>query len=307
MVEKIVVAVNGGAESEAALSWALQRAKTGPVTLDITTVIEMSSAAPPDAEQTLRPLYERVLREAVQRAEAEAPSATTSGSIRRGTPRMELLYASARADLLVVGTHEATGVFHGILPHQLAAAARCPVVVVPAKWKAPGGPVVVGANDDDTSQVAIDVAALEAKRLGRELLVVHTWHIPAANLLGLIGIGPDPHSTVGGKHQEILDRCVARVREKHPDLVVRAELLQGPAALELVNAAESADLIVVGTHRRGAMPGLLLGSVTHDVLVNMPCPVMVVPHPDEEPLRVRLDRASKKAAEEGREPDLDLY
>jgi nucleotide-binding universal stress UspA family protein len=306
MVERIVVAVNGGAESDAALSWALARAKTGQATLDITTVIEMSSAAPVDAEQTLRPLYERVLQEAVARAEAEAPSAATSGSIRRGTPRLELLYASARADLLVVGTHEATGVFHGILPHQLAAAARCPVVVVPAKWTSSGGPVVVGANDDETSQVALDVAAREAERLARELLVVHTWHIPAANLLGLIGIGPDPHSTVGVKHQEILDRCVAGVAKKHPDLPVRAQLLQGPAALELVNAAESAELIVVGTHRRGAVPGLLLGSVTHDVLVNMPCPVMVVPHPDEEPLRVRLNRASERAAQEG-EPDLDLY
>jgi len=307
MVEKIVVAVNGGAESEAALTWALARAKTAPAALDITTVIEMSSSAPPDAEQTLRPLYEEVLREAVQRAEAEAPGVATTGSIRRGTPRLELLYASARADLLVVGTHEATGVFHGILPHQLAAAARCAVVVVPAKWRSTAGPVVAGANDDETSQVALDVAAREAERLGRELLVVHTWHIPATNLLGRIGIGPDPHSTVGVKHQEILDRCVARISEKHPDLTVRAQLIEGPAALELVNAAESADLIVVGTHRRGAVPGLLLGSVTHDVLVNMPCPVMVVPHPDEEPLRVRLDRASERATAEGREPDLDLY
>ncbi|WP_108248597.1 universal stress protein [Planctomonas deserti] len=307
MVEKIVVAVNGGAESDAALSWAIERAKSAPAALDITTVIEMSNQAPPDAEQTLRPLYERVVQDAVQRAEAEAPSVASSGSIRRGTPRQELLYASARADLLVVGTHEATGVFHGILPHQLAAAARCAVVVVPAKWTSQAGPVVVGANDDDTSQVALDVAAREAERLGRELLVIHTWHIPAANLLGRIGIGPDPHSTVGVKHQEILDRCVARIAERHPNLPVRAQLLEGPAALELVNAAESADLIVVGTHRRGAVPGLLLGSVTHDVLVNMPCPVMVVPHPDEEPLRVRLERASEKATAEGREPDLDLY
>jgi len=307
MVERVVVAVNGGAESDAALTWALQRAGSVPVALDITTVIEMSSTPPPDAEQTLRPLYERVLREAVGRAEAEAPSATTSGSVRRGSPRTELLYASAGADLLVVGTHEATGVFHGILPHQLAAAARCPVVIVPAKWTSPGGPVVVGANDDDTSQVALDVAASEAERLGRELLVVHTWHIPAANLLGLIGIGPDPHSTVGVKHQEILDRCVARIAGRHPGLAVRAELREGPAALELVTAAETAELVVVGTHRRGAVPGLLLGSVTHDVLVNMPCPVMVVPHPDEEPLRVRLDRASERATAEGREPDLDLY
>ena len=38
-------------------------------------------------------------------------------------------------------------------------------------------------------------------------------------LLGRIGIGPDPHSTVGVKHREILDRCVAWAKaQPHPEV-----------------------------------------------------------------------------------------
>jgi nucleotide-binding universal stress UspA family protein len=40
--------------------------------------------------------------------------------------------------------------------------------------------------------------------------------------------------------------------------------------------AESADLVVVGTHGRGTIGRLLLGSVSDHVVRNAPCPVLVV-------------------------------
>ena len=40
--------------------------------------------------------------------------------------------------------------------------------------------------------------------------------------------------------------------------------------------AESADLIVVGSHGRGTVGRFLIGSVSDHVVRNAPCPVLVV-------------------------------
>jgi nucleotide-binding universal stress UspA family protein len=52
----------------------------------------------------------------------------------------------------------------------------------------------------------------------------------------------------------------------------------GPAGESIVDVAEAeaADLIVVGTHDRGAVGRLFLGSVSDHVVRHARCPVMVV-------------------------------
>jgi len=50
----------------------------------------------------------------------------------------------------------------------------------------------------------------------------------------------------------------------------------GPAAT-ILRAAESADLVVVGSRGRGGLKGLFLGSVSRQVVHHSPCPVLVVP------------------------------
>ncbi len=58
-----------------------------------------------------------------------------------------------------------------------------------------------------------------------------------------------------------------------------AEFLEtGKPASRIVEVAKnwSADLIVMGSHGRGKVQGLLLGSVSEGVLHHAPCPVLVV-------------------------------
>jgi nucleotide-binding universal stress UspA family protein len=56
----------------------------------------------------------------------------------------------------------------------------------------------------------------------------------------------------------------------------RVEAVEGPAGDVLVRAAEGAELLVVGGRGRGALRGMLLGSVALHCVLHAPCPVLVL-------------------------------
>ena len=59
---------------------------------------------------------------------------------------------------------------------------------------------------------------------------------------------------------------LATLAERYPDLVVERKIVQSPPVAALLQAAENADTIVVGSRGRGGIQRLLLGSVSHGVL-----------------------------------------
>jgi len=278
MVERVIVAVDGGPASRAALDWALARAEDVPLSLELTTVVELGWSPVGGPEDDFQPVYERALAEATRFVAQNVPGVKATGVVRRGVPVDELVRASSAADLLVIGTNKTSalvGAVHGTLPLRLAAHAHSAVVVVPAGWVAGGNRVVVGIEDDGTMDAPLDVAAAEAGRRGVPLELVHAWSIPAT--LGVDYGAAVPFDALIEAHEDILGRALARVRADHPTIDASGTLVQGAAAPALVEAAGHAALLVVGTHGRGAVAGLILGSVSHDVLLNMPCPVIVVP------------------------------
>ncbi len=288
MVERVVVAIDGGPASTAALDWALTRAKVQPVSLELTTVVEFGWAPAGGPDDDFRPIYERALADATRRVEQEAPDIKKTSYVRRGVPADELVRASVSADLLVVGTNKTgvlAGAVYGTLPLRLAAHSRCPVVVVPAVWVPSAGSIAVGLEDDATAEGALAFAAGEATRLGRVLDIVHAWSIPATIAVEYGAI--IPFHDLQEAHAAILAKAAGRVRTAHPGLEVREVLEQGPAAMVLVDASGEAELVVVGTHGRGAVGSLFLGSVSHDVLLNLKCPVAVIPRPERLPDQVQ--------------------
>jgi nucleotide-binding universal stress UspA family protein len=54
-------------------------------------------------------------------------------------------------------------------------------------------------------------------------------------------------------------------------------LALGNASAALLDAAEAADLVVVGSRGLGGFKGLVLGSVSHHVAHHSTCPVIVLP------------------------------
>jgi nucleotide-binding universal stress UspA family protein len=278
MGERVIVAIDGEAASSAALEWVLDRSRTVELEVRVTTVMELdwAPAAPPG--DVYRETYERVLETALGRLREAQPSMQTTGELLFGNPLRKLVAASRGAELLVVGskrTGAVAGFAYGTLPLRVAAHAHCVVVVVPAGWTPSAGVVVAGVDGFGTGNGALFFAAVEAERRGCELQIVHSWTVPRALDLDL-RVSP-PLTSVREASEGVLQSAVTAVRESYPALQVTGRLEEGPAAQALVQAGESAQLVAVGTHGRGPVGGLILGSVSHDVLLNMPCPVAVVP------------------------------
>lgn len=280
MTEQVVVAVDGGSASESALDWAINRARTVDMQLEITTVVDIDWIPQTGPDPVLLE-HERVVEEAGRRVQASGVPVAVSTTVHHARPVPGLLDASERADLLVIGSHKtrgAIGLINGTLPLAVAARTRCPLVVVPVGWRPSEGPVVVGV-DVETGTAAMTFAAIEAERAGATLVAVRAWDIPPL-VYGAWAAIESPFEAVESGERGVLDTEVSRMRAEHGRLSVDAVLEHGRPSVVLAQRADGARLAVVGTHGRRAIAGLLLGSVGHDLLMNLPSPVAVVPGPD---------------------------
>ena len=78
-------------------------------------------------------------------------------------------------------------------------------------------------------------------------------------------------------------RLISAIPESERAGVVVATLIGSPFFEILRYAREqSVDLIVIGTHGRGPIGHMLLGSVAEKVVRRAPCPVLTVRHPQHE-------------------------
>lgn len=270
MVERVTVAVDGGPASSAALRWVIERARSVSTALEITTVLG-SRMEQPDA-------FEEVLYRAKETVKNELPDLPITTRLRWGAAHEQLIAQSRHADLLVIGTNKTSAVagrVSGTLPLRVAGQALCTTIIVPVGWHPGAGAVVAGWAGDDTTDAALDFAAKEAARRGEVLTIVHTWN--AAPAAAVETSGAAVATELATTNRQLLDGAADRLRLAHPRLRLAKEARVGSAAVAIVRAASHASLAVVGSRGRGAVAGFFLGSVSHDVLQNMPAPVAVVP------------------------------
>jgi nucleotide-binding universal stress UspA family protein len=150
----------------------------------------------------------------------------------------------------------------------------------------PAGPsarprVVVGVDGSACAAEALRWALRQAVLLGAEVDAVSSWQSPAM-MSGAGGFGAyidvSTFDLAGGT-REVLEKSVAAAVGDVPgaeDLVVRAQVGQGYAPRVLLEAAEGAALLVVGSRGHGELSGILLGSVGLHCVTHAPCPVVVV-------------------------------
>ena len=290
MLERVTVAVDGGPASDAALAWVIDRAKTVEMQLEITSVVGLDSDLPIPDDPEFRTPFENALANARQTVQAEMPGLAVTTKLRHGFPHEALVNASMHADLLVIGTNRTSplaGIIHGTVPLKVAGRSECTTVVVPANWKPSDGDVIAGWVDDPTAETALDFAAEEAARRHVTLVVVHTWLAPPLSPMDGAASAILVEELASANYAQLAG-ATERIQQERPALTVSQHTQAGSAAVAIVRAATDASLVVVGSRGRGAIAGFFLGSVSHDVLLNMPAPVAVVPR-KAEPIDVYPD------------------
>lgn len=133
--------------------------------------------------------------------------------------------------------------------------------------------IVVGVDASEHAGRALRWAVEEARLRGADLELVHAVHRP--DVAAMPAALPMPtHGQLTEAADELIDGLLSQVDTD--GLTVSRDVLSGGAARVLCARAEGADLVVVGARGLGGFRGLLLGSVTQQVVAHSPRPVVVV-------------------------------
>jgi nucleotide-binding universal stress UspA family protein len=204
-----------------------------------------------------------------------------NGRVLAGDPAAELLRLADRAEEVVVGSH-GTGQFGrlliGSVGGRVAEHASCPAVVVRGDTTADR--VVVGIDSSPRSEPALRYAFDYADVHGKPLVVLHAYTLGTfAYPFVPYPVPPYPiaeeSARIRAEATRSAENSLGLWTEKYPEVEVSVQVVEGPAAHELVDASRTAGLLVVGTRGRGGLTGMLLGSVSHAVLRHAHSPVVI--------------------------------
>lgn len=276
MLKKIVVGTDGSANAGVALHWAVEEAGVHGAQVEAVLVWSLLDQHHADGDDRFDPGYDQVAAEAAVAAYAVVEANEVATRAVCDLPVRALLEAGDTADMLVVGARGKGG-FDGLLlgavSERLVEQSSLPVVVIRASAPVRGGRVVVGVDGSRTSRDALRWAAVEARARDADLDVVHGWRRSVLPASPWIGMYPDL-GDLESAGREILDDVLAD--PALDGLRVHAHLAHGTAGRALVERAEGAGLVVVGSRGLGRLSGALLGSVSRQVVHHAPCPVAVL-------------------------------
>ena len=138
------------------------------------------------------------------------------------------------------------------------------------------GRIVVGVDGSPISKMALRWAINQARLTGATVDAVIAWQYPEAmhgNAWTAMLVEEPGFSVLAEKE---LTEAISETAEPNPEVVINPVVVEGWPAEVLLNAAEGADLLVVGSRGRGGFAGMLLGSTSHSLITHALCPVVVV-------------------------------
>ena len=141
--------------------------------------------------------------------------------------------------------------------------------------------ILVPTDFSAPSDAALECARTVATRFGASLHLLHVAEDPYRALYSAEVYVPEFEGLRDQIVADAIDRLNGRLRTSDiHDLRATADTVIGTPAWSIVEYAtgHDIDLIVMGTHGRGGMSHLLMGSVAERVVRAAPCPVLTVRH-----------------------------
>jgi nucleotide-binding universal stress UspA family protein len=281
----IIIGADGSARTEDAIAFARRLAATTGAELSLVGAYPYDEWPSRAASHEYGAFLRAETDDMLERMRRLAGDAAATHAVADTSPARALQRAaeSAGATLIVVGsTHRgrAGRVMPGTTADRLLHGAPCAVAVVPYDFRlqddAAIGTVGVGYDGSAESRAAIDVAVEVARRLGASLKVIRVFdasQFGAPALLGgpsYVAVAPELERDA----REDLGRLCGGLPE---DVDVEAVFLIGNPARELAGQSSQLDLLVLGSRGYGPLRAVLLGGVSHVVVRNAACPVVVLP------------------------------
>lgn len=145
--------------------------------------------------------------------------------------------------------------------------------------------ILVPTDFSETSEVALRYGKSLAQTFGAALHVIHVVQEPFAQPWAVEAYG----FSLATLQAEWQRDASARVEgllsaEERAELNATLTTVLGHPFVEILRYAkeQEVDLIVLGTHGRGPLGHLVMGSVAERVVRKAPCPVLTVRHPQHE-------------------------
>jgi nucleotide-binding universal stress UspA family protein len=146
--------------------------------------------------------------------------------------------------------------------------------------------ILIPTDFSPHARAALALGAEIARRFDASVLLLHAYPLPVITLPeGFVPVSAQALAEALTQMRSALDQQRAELKT-HGVREVETLIVEGAAAAEIVRVAgeRKMDLVVMGTHGRGAFAHALLGSVAERVVRKAPCPVLTT-HADKEPAK----------------------
>jgi nucleotide-binding universal stress UspA family protein len=272
---EIVVGYDGSPDSLAAISWAANMASLRGEGIVVTTIIDPRETP---RGTTWPSSYWDEIEERARGVLADCSQVPVRFKRLGGHLVPRLVEVARAGSMLVVGSHGhglVAEILRGSVSQSAARHAPVPCVVVRPPLHPESGRIVVGVDGSESAGRALEFACEIAQVTGDKIFALRAWQ-------------PDPVATErydltppnsgGSLHsaEAALSQVLADGRRARPEIPIAGDVIHSAASRALLDASDTASMVVVGTRGHSGVGEVFLGSVSKAVLHKAHCPVAVV-------------------------------